>query len=213
MILLAAIPDLLTAAGFLLVWTRTDLAGPQWVATGMTTMLLEFFVVHASGFYAVVMYGEDPRGRRVLYLAGLASLYLLMISAFAWGMHAWWMVGAFFWLSIGKMLTVWTAPNKTRSFKQSFDRQMMAMAAWALGVVVYLGAVSASVMVVWPEYGVTPEVVRAAGFDPASSGEWEATPHKALAAGVLYFGAMGLLRTLLRLILLWRSGRDTAAVV
>ncbi len=213
MILLAAIPDLLTAAGFLLVWMHTEWFEPRWVATGMTTMLLEFFVVHATGFYTVVMYGDDTRGRRVLYLAGLASLYLLLIAAFAWGMHAWWMVGAFFWLSIGKMLTVWTAPAKARSFEQSFDRQMLAMAAWALSVVVYLGAVGASVMVVWPPYGVTPDVVRAAGFDPASGGEWEATPYKALAGGALYFGAMALLRTLLRLILLWRSGRDTAAVV
>lgn len=213
MILLAAIPDLLTAAGFLLVWMHTEWFKPQWVATGMTTMLLEFFVVHASGFYAVVMYGDDTRGRRVLYLAGLASLYLLLISAFAWAFHAWWMIGAFFWLSVGKMLSVWNGPAKARTFEQSFDRQMMAMAAWALSVVVYLGAIGASVMVDWPPYGVTPEVTTAAGFDVKSSGMWEATPYRALAGGALYFGLMGLLRTLLRLILTRRGGRDTAAVV
>jgi len=213
MILLAAIPDLLTAAGFLLVWMRTDLAGPQWVATGMTTMLLEFFVVHASGFYAVVMYGDDPRGRRVLHLAGLACLYLLLIAAFAWGFHAWWMIGAFFWLSLGKMLTVWNAPAKRAGFGPVFDQQTTAMAAWALSVAVYLGAVSASVMVDWPAYGVTPEVTTAAGFDLNSHGMWEATPYRALAGGALYFGAMGLLRTLLRLILLLRRNRDAAAVI
>jgi hypothetical protein len=213
MTLLAAIPDLLTAAGFLLVWMHTEWFKPQWVATGMTTMLLEFFVVHASGFYAVVMYGDGPRGRRVLQLAGLAALYLLMIVAVAWGMHAWWMVGAFFWLTVGKMLAVWNGPTRALGFEQSFDRQMMAMASWALSVAGYLGAMCASVMVDWPAYGVTPDVVRAAGFDPSSSGEWEATPYKALAGGALYFGAMALLRTLLRLILLRRGSRDTAAVV
>ena len=207
MILLAAIPDLLTAAGFLLVWLRTDLTGPQWVAAGVTTMLLEFFVVHATGFYAVIVYGDGTRQRRILYLAGLASLYLLMISAFAWGFHAWWMVGAFFWLTFGKALTVWTTPAKANRFSQ----QMTAMAAWALSVACYLGAVGASVSVDWPAYGVTPEVIKAAGF--SGSGEWEATPYKALAGGAVYFSVMGVLRTVLRLTLLrWRK-REEASVV
>lgn len=213
MILLAAIPDLLTAAGFLLVWMHTDQFGPKWVATGVTTMLLEFFVVHASGFFAVVMYGDSPRAKRVLYLAGLASLYLLLISGFAWGFHAWWMIGAFFWLSLGKMLTAWQVPTKGRGFEQQFNQQFMAMAAWALSVVAYLGAVAAGSTLDLPAYGVTPEVTTAAGFDVSSSGEWESKPYRALAAGAIYFAAMGVLRTLLRLVLLLLRKKDTAAVI
>ncbi len=193
---LSAIPDLLTAAGFLLIWMRTDLTGPEWVANGVATMLLEFFVVHASGFYAVILYGGGSRTRRSLYLAGLASLYLLMITAYAWGMHAWWMIGAFFWLTLSKGLTVWT-----RSGGEDREQQLwVAMSAWAASVACYLGAVGASVTRDWPAYGVTPEVIQATGF--TGSGEWEAQPYRALVAGALYFGIMALLRTLIRLALL-----------
>ncbi len=192
---LAAIPDLLTAAAFLLVWQRTDLAGPAWVANGVTTMLLEFFVVHATGFYSLVLYGDSTRTRRTLYLAGLAALYLLLIGGYAWGMHAWWMLGAFGWLSFGKAVTLWT-----RRADGDRDRQLMlAMAGWAASVVCYLGAVAASAMVEWPAFGVTPAVIEAAGY--GSGGIWEVQPYRALAGGVLYFGVMALLRLLGQLLL------------
>lgn len=211
MVLFAAVPDLLTAAGFLLVWLRVDLAHAHWVMTGVITMLLEFFVVHASGFYAVVMYGEDTRGRRTLYLAGLAALYLLMISAFAWGFHAWWMVGAFFWLSLGKVLAVWRSPARVRDDPDRSAQQNAAIVAWALSAAGYLGAVAASVLLDWPAHAVSPEVISAAGFD--GGGEWEKAPYRALAGGVLYFTGMALLRTLIRLVLLrWRQGQAAAAV-
>jgi hypothetical protein len=207
MVLFAAVPDLLTAAGFLLVWLRADPAHAHWVMTGVITMLLEFFVVNASGFYAVVMYGEDTRGRRSLYLAGLAALYLLMLSAFAWGFHAWWMVGAFFWLTAGKLLVVWRSPAKADRSAQ----QNAAIVAWALSVAAYLGAVSASVMIDWPAGAVSPQVIAAAGFD--GGGEWEKAPYRALAGGALYFAGMALLRTLVRLVLLRQRQSEAAAAV
>src|SRR5882757_6680764 len=109
---LSAIPDLLTAAGFLLIWMHTDLTGSQWVANGVATMLLEFFVVHGSGFFAVILYSGASRAKRSLYLAGLASFYLLMIAGYAFGMHAWWMLGAFFWLTLGRGIAIWTSSPK-----------------------------------------------------------------------------------------------------
>ena len=193
---LAAIPDLLTAAGFLLIWLRTDLTGPAWVANGVATMLLEFFVVHASGFFVVILYSDGARARRSLYLAGLSSLYLLIITGYAWGMHAWWMIGAFFWLGFGKGVALWSkseAGDRDR-------RQMAAMVGWAASVVCYLGAAAASVLLQWPAYGVTPALIQAAGY--GSGGVWEEQPYRALAAGALYFGAMALLRLLIGLTLL-----------
>ena len=193
---LSAIPDLLTAAGFLLIWMRTDLTGAAWVATGVATMLLEFFVVHASGFFAVILYGDGSRTRRSFYLAGLASLYLLLISGYAWAMHAWWMIGAFFWLTLGRGVAIWTSSASDNREQL----QWVAMSTWAAGVACYLGAVAASVTRDWPAYGVTAEVIQAAGF--SGGGEWEAQPYRALVAGAFYFGVMGLLRPLIRVGLL-----------
>lgn len=207
MIILAAVPDLLTAAAFLLVWLRTDLAGPYWVATGVTTFLLEFFIVHASGFYAVLMYGEGTPARRSLQLGALSLFYFLMIGAFAWGLHAWWMVGAFFWLTLGKLLAVWSP----RGSRERGRQQMAAIIAWAASVACYLGAVGASVMVEWPAYGVTPEVIAAAGF--SGHGDWEEMPWHALAGGAIYFGVMAVVRTLIRATLLRSGSKDAAAAV
>ena len=196
---LSAIPDLLTAAGFLLIWMHTDLTGAQWVANGVATMLLEFFVVHASGFFAVILYSGASRAKRSLYLAGLASFYLLMIAGYAFGMHAWWMVGAFFWLTLGRGIAIWTSSPKD-------DReqlQWVAMSSWAASVACYLGAVGASVTMEWPAYGVTPEVIQAAGF--SGNGEWEAQPYRALVAGALYFSIIGVLRPLIRMALVRRK--------
>ncbi|MDR3415726.1 MAG: hypothetical protein P4L83_06030 [Nevskia sp.] len=189
---LAALPDLVTAAGLLLVWLRPDLTGTAWVGRGVATVLLEFFVIHAGGFFAVVLFGGAPRLKRSLYLGGLAALYLPLVAAYAWAMHAWWMVGAFLWLGFTKVQAVWGG----RVDEDRERKQWAAMVTWAASVVAYLGAVCASAFVDWPEFGVTPAVRAAAGF--SGGGLWEAHPHTALAGGVLYFCAMALVRMLVR---------------
>jgi hypothetical protein len=208
MILLAALPDLLTAAGFLLIWMRPDLTGAGWVSTGVATLLMEFLVVHSSGFYAFIYYGDGPRRKRVMMLMGLAAVYLLLLCGFAAGLHAWWMVGAFFWLSFSKALGMWTS-------KASPDASLslgIAIGAWALSVAVYLFTVVLSASLYVPRLGVTPEIQAATGLK-ADGGVWEAQPWAALAGGALYFTLVGLLRTLLRLIVRRRAGAGQVAAV
>jgi hypothetical protein len=199
---LTAIPDLLTALGLLLIWERPDITGAAWVASGVVTLVLEFFVVHGSGFFAVIMFGDGSRINRSLYLLGLAALYLLLVCAFAWGLHAWWMVGAFCWLVFGKIQAVWTGPLTPARREQE---QRAAIIAWAASVPCFLAAVFASAFIEWPPFGVTPQVVAAAGF--TGGGLWEAQPYTALAGGVLYFSAMAFVRGLIRARLLSGSPR------
>ena len=165
----------------------------------MLTLLLEFFVLNASGFLAVLMYDPETSARkRSLQVAALGAGYLVFISAFALAFDAWWMLGAFAWLCFGKIQAIWTGAPPTER-----DR-WHAGAGWALGVAVYLGAVLLSVMVYpLPPLGVGPEILAAARFDAKSNGIWEAEPHRALAGGVLYFTLMGLSRPFLA----WASAR------
>jgi hypothetical protein len=173
------------------MWLEPPRFGVDWFRSGVLTLLLEFFVIHASGFMAVLMYDpETPRGRRGLQVGGLAAGYLLFISAFAWGFDAWWMPGAFAWLCFSKLQAIWTGAAPVEA-----DRTA-AIVSWALSVAVYLGAVFLTVSVFVPALGVTAEVRDAAGFD-AKGGVWEAEPHRALAGAVLYFTLMGLSRPLL----------------
>ena len=154
--------------------------------------MLELFVINAGGFMAVLMYDpETSPMKRSLQVGGLGVFYLLFISAFAWGLDAWWMLVAFLWLLFGKLQAIWSGATPTEK-----DRTH-AIVSWALSVVVFLGAVFATAFLDVPALGATPEVRDLAGFDGKSTGLWEAEPHRALAGAVLYFAIMGLSRPLL----------------
>jgi hypothetical protein len=183
----------LSAALLLALWIEPQRFGTEWFRAGVLTLLLEFFVLNASGFLAVLVYDpESSAKKRSLQVAALGVGYLVFISAFALAFNAWWMLGAFAWLCFSKIQAIWTSAPPTER-----DR-WHAGASWALGVSVYLGAVFLSVSFYpLPPLGVGPEILDAAGFDAKSSGIWEAEPHRALAGGVLYFALMGLCRPFL----------------
>ena len=188
--LLKAFPELFNAALLYAIWAEPQRFGLDWFRSGVLALLLEFFVIHAGGFMAVLMNEPEASPRkRSLQVAGLGAGYLLFISAFAWGFDAWWMVYAFAWLCFGKVQAIWGGTEPTER-----DRGI-AIASWALSVAVYLGSVFATVLFEVPMLGVTTELRDAAGFD-AHSGVWEAEPHRALAGGVLCFAIMGLSRPL-----------------
>ena len=189
--LLKAIPELFSAALLLALWFEPQRFDIGWFRAGVLALLLEFFVIHASGFMAVTVLDPQASARmRTLRLAGWTAGYLLFISAFAWGFDAWWMLGAFAWLLFGKLQAIWTGAAPTER-----DR-MHAIVSWALSVAVFLGAVGLTVESDIPMLGATPDVRDAAGFD-AKGGVWEAEPHRALAGAVLYFTIMGLSRPIL----------------
>lgn len=189
MSVLKALPELISAGILYMLWIEPQRFGAEWFKSGVLTMLLEFFVVHATGFMSVLMYDpETSKAKRSLQIGGLSVLYFLMISGFAWGFDAWWMLGAFAWLCFSKLQAIWGGGKPTD------HDQFVAIASWALSVAVYLGAVGISVTTDVPALGVTEDIRAAAGFD--GGGEWEREPWRAIAAGVLYFIAMGLSRPL-----------------
>jgi hypothetical protein len=200
MILLKALPDLVSAALLYVLWLEPQRFGMDWFRSGVLTLLLEFFVIHAGGFMAVLMYDpRTPARTRMLQVAGLGAGYLLFVGAFAWGFHAWWMLSAFAWLCFSKLQAIWSGAAPVEK-----DRTI-AISSWALSVAVYLGSVAVTVIVEVPRLGVTPEVRDAAGF-AASGGAWESEPYRALAGGVLYFALMGLSRPLFAL---WQGAPAT----
>ena len=191
MLLLKALPELVSAGILFALWAEPMRFGADWFKSGVLALLLEFFVIHASGFMAVLMYDpETAKATRSLQIAGLGAFYLLFMSAFAWGFDAWWMLLAFLWLLFGKLQAIWTGAPPVEK-----DR-FVAIASWALSVAVYLGSVAATAILDVPRLGVTDAVRDAAGFDGNSKGLWEAEPWRAIAGAVLYFAIMGLSRPL-----------------
>lgn len=181
--LLAALPDTVTSAVFVSIWISPFLFGVGAVKAAMLTMLVEFFLVHATGFYTGFGANRDwTRSHRWLALGGLTFFYLLMIGLIAWSFKAWWMLLAFGWLFVGKLSWILKKPDD--------DQTMQAMAAWAGMVAAYLFACFFTIGVDLPFLGIKPELVTTFGLDAKSEGIWESEPHRVVAFGALYFGIL-----------------------
>ena len=182
---LSLLPDLVTCAFFVIVWSNPLLFGPLSVKTAMLTMLLEFYLVHATGFFTVIANdSQGSRWKRIGMLAGLSSLYVLMIGAFAYSFGEWWPLAAFGWLLAGKAAWIWQNPSGDE------DATMKQMAAWAGSVVLFLGGVAYTTIAEIPRWGMTEALQPGFGLDMASEGIWESQPHRVVAFGALYFGAL-----------------------
>ena len=180
----AALPDGITAAGFALVWLFPFALDAHSVKTAMMVMVLEFFMIHATGFFTAI--GGSPkisRSRRMLALSGLTLFYLLMVGAFALGFDEWWPVLAFLWLAIGKAAWAWG----TRA-GDGDDAMLMPMVAWAGSVVAYMFGAFLTLLAPLPRLGMTEEVQPRFGLD--GGGVWIDEPHRVVAFGVVYFGLL-----------------------
>jgi hypothetical protein len=200
------LPDALTCAFFLVVWWNPLVFGPLSVRTAMLTMLLEFYLVHATGFFTGFANGTDlPKWKKIGALLGLSLFYLLMIGAFARSFGQWWPLVAFGWLLAGKIAWIWANPQGDE------DAMFRQMAAWAGSVALFLAGVLYTCIADIPRWGMTPALQPSFGLDMASDGLWESQPHRVVAFGALYFGATFVAKVLLALVDRWRARRREAS--
>lgn len=185
--LLAATPDALTALAFALAWTRPDLFGAQHIRDLMLVMLIEFLVVHSSGFYAgILALGDLGRARLTLMYLALAAFYMLFILAFSLSFDSTWPLWSFGWLMLSRFAHLWLAPADTG---KEVGRMM---GLWAASVAAYLFGAFATVMLPFPALGITPAVI--ASLHLSGSGEWIEQPYTVLAFGFIYFGIQALIK-------------------
>lgn len=177
--LFAALPDAITAWIFIAAWVAPSLLGPEVVKDLMLTMLIEFIVMHSSGFYAVIAGMHSARGKRLLMLAGLACFYLLFVAAFSYGFGSTWPIFAFAWLFLCRFAHIWIHPLQS----SAETGRMMLM--WAASGATYVIGVFITVMLPLPRFGITPEFI--ATMHLAGKGEWIERPYTVLAFGMLYF--------------------------
>jgi hypothetical protein len=184
----AAFPDALTAGLFLAVWLDPFVFGALSVKTAMLTMLVEFFLIHATGFFTALVNQPDmmPRGQRWAVIGALCGFYVLMIGAFAWSFGEWWPLLAFAWLVVGKFLWI----RRDGPPGDDGDRTMLPMAAWAGSVVAYLLSCMATVIPDVPTLGMPLSLQPSFGLGEDSGGLWIDEPHRVVAMGVLYFSLL-----------------------
>jgi len=181
---IAALPDLGLAGFFLYVWVAPHAAGPGRIGDLMLIVLLEFIVVHSAAFMGTTTLQRSSRRTRVVVILKFGVFYTLFVGGFALGFHTWWPVFAFWGLTLNRMLGVIVGQAPTG------EEQRLIKAGWAVGVMSYLVAVFASTFLPVPRLGITPEVIGAANLP--GTGLWVDQPYRVLAAGMLYFTAVGI---------------------
>lgn len=181
--LLSALPDGLTALTFLSVWILPLGYGVNGVRNGMLIMLVEFILVHASGFLGAQLLNPDSsRKQKTLFVLGFGAFYLVFISAWAWTFHAWWPYLAFVWLLVGKFMAAidLRLPSGERKRRMQSD--------WAIGIMAYVVGVFATLMLPVPQLGITTDIIRQLHLP--GSGLWVNEPQRVIAFGVLYFAIL-----------------------
>ena len=181
---IAALPDFGLAALFLATWIAPGTVGVHRIGTLLLVMLLEFFVVHSAGFMGAAAFGDGRRAQRLRWILGLGLLYTLFVGGFAAAFGTWWPLGAFWALVLNRLLGVLVGQVPSE------DGRMLIMRGWAVSVMAYLGAVFATVLLPVPGFGIDASVRAAANLP--GGGLWIEEPQRVIAAGFLYFAALGL---------------------
>lgn len=175
--------DLALAGTFLITWIAPSTFGERTVHHLTFLMLLEFLVVHATGFLGAVGAKDESQTHRALMTAGLLAFYLCFAGAFSVIYGGWWPLIAFLMLFLGKLPNVVFHPP-------GFDGQMIVMSNWAAMTALYLFGAAATLIYEVPPLGVTPEVIAAQAF--GVGGEWPEQPFRVMAFGTIYFTGMAL---------------------
>lgn len=145
--------------------------------TLMLVMLIEFLVVHSSGFIGQIVLSDASRGIKLKAIVGFGAFYMLFVQAFCLALGEWWPVAAFGWLLVGKFLMV-VLERRPRP-----EERQRLTSLWALSVVAYLFAVFATVLLPVPEFGIDATAREAAAIP--GSGLWVEQPQTVVAAGLL----------------------------
>lgn len=178
--LFAALPDALTCATFLVAWIAPALLpDPLWVKDLMLVMLIEFIVMHSTGFYAALATSSAGRLKKIGALCGLTALYSGFVLAFAFAFDSTWPLFAFGWLFASRFVQLLFRPVQSGADARAL------MGQWAASGVTYVLGAIATVMLPLPRFGMTPSFV--ANLHLPGKGEWIERPYTVLAFGALYF--------------------------
>ncbi|MBI5848892.1 MAG: hypothetical protein HZB31_13285 [Nitrospirae bacterium] len=173
-------PDLLIAFACLTTWLFPSLYGSRWVHRSGSLMVQEFIVIHSSVFLAWVIAMNIGRGKKVIALICMSSVY----SMFSFGFGSWPALISFWLLWINRSMPTLAGQALSENAMQA------AVLNWVASLVIYLFAVFLTTYAPVPAMGITADVIQGQGF--AERGLWVEQPYRVLAAGVIYYAGIGL---------------------
>ncbi len=179
--------DLCLAGAFLITWMWPYTFGEFAVHKLTFLMLLEFLVVHSTGFFAAISSKSETPLRRGLMFAGLLALYLLFAAGFSASYGGPWPLVAFAMLAVPRAPGIILRPPDD-------DAQFMMMGHWAAMTALYLFSIFFTLVYDIPSLGVTPEVIESQQF--GIGGAWPEQPYRVMALGAIYFTGQAVLAVL-----------------
>jgi hypothetical protein len=177
-------PDLIMALAFLATWLEPNALGSNMQRYFVTIMLLEFITIHSAAFMAFAIIAGNSKIKKILRVIGLGAFYSLFIWSFTGSEGEVWPLAAFWLMILNRIFSVLFGEA------DALGKQMALMASWGWGVFWYLIAVFFTTLIPMPAFGWTEEHVKS--LSGAASGLWFDTPQSLLAAGFIYFTAVGL---------------------
>lgn len=175
--------DLCIAATFLITWISPYTFDERMVHKLTFMMLIEFLIVHSSGFLGAISARDIPKRERIFMLSVLLFFYALFVAGFSAMYGGWWPVIAFLGLTLPKLPVI--------LFNGVDDDAMfVVMGNWAAMTALYLFSLFAVLTYDVPQWGVTAEVVARQAF--GVEGEFPEQPHRVMAFGTIYFTGMAM---------------------
>ncbi len=186
---ISSAPDFALAVTFLVTWVYPYAFGQRAVRYLMFVMLLEFIVMHSTGFLGSVGISNLPKKKKAMAFAGMLLFYSLFAGGFSAIYGSLWPLLSFWILTLAKFPSV-VLESFTKKEKEALQK------GWGTMVAVYVLGATITTFFPMPRLGITKEVIRAQVFK--SSGLWIAQPWRVIAFGVLYFTILGMIELLRR---------------
>jgi hypothetical protein len=176
----SALPDAALGVAFLVTWLAPHAFGTGMLKYALLTMLMEFFIVHSSGFMSLVLWGMKLDViRKTLATLGVGVAYTMVLVGFALAIGAWWPVWAFWGLTLNRLASALLSPRGAGKTRARLTND------WVASAVLYLLWIFATIPPWVPALGITPDVVAAAGLP--GKGPWAEQPYRVVVAGAGYF--------------------------
>jgi hypothetical protein len=197
---LAAVPDLVTGAAYLLAWAAPAILGAgvvSWLIVVIELEAVALLGAHAVALSLIIMMSAKASMRDRLFGGLILAGMIGFAATEAWRHHYWWPATALGLLLANRLASLFTGRLATEEVRM----QLMYDGLMALGV--YVLAIGITFYVAIPSPGgplgaLPPEHARWCAvpadlvrrfFESRPSGSWCAEPVRALAGGGLYFFA------------------------
>ena len=185
--LVSGIPEIALGIGFFITWWQPDRLGTEWVSFALELMLLEFILIHSSGFMRMKARRAETIWARIGWFAGIGAFYSMFVLGICLSLDTWRPMIAFWIITVQRLAADVLDP------KPSEETQAWFGISVASNAMLYLGGVFLTILLPFPRWGITRAVQSTVGID--GSGLWQDEPHRVVVLAGLYYLLRGWMTT------------------